>query len=117
MGKAVDRQAGSCKILAGLRAGDGLRSVRARPSSIKRDRDRRTTSTGKMPGERTCKVTLDPGDHYGHSGQNQGPGASLPGPDTGHPLHRAGSHHDPEYTRNEPGHPEDKRSGWCRQIA
>jgi hypothetical protein len=34
-------------VLAGLRSGDGPRSVRARPSSIKRDCGRRTTSTGK----------------------------------------------------------------------
>ena len=34
------------RILAGLRSGDGLLSVRARPSSLKRDSDRRTTSIG-----------------------------------------------------------------------
>ena len=32
--------------MAGLRSGDGALSVRARPSSLKRNRDRRTTSTG-----------------------------------------------------------------------
>jgi hypothetical protein len=33
-------------VLAGLRSGDGPLSVRVRPSSLKRDCDRRTTSTG-----------------------------------------------------------------------
>ena len=40
-------QAKGARVLAGLRSGDGLLSVRARPSSIKRDCGRRTTSTGE----------------------------------------------------------------------
>jgi hypothetical protein len=35
-----------CLTRAGLRSGDGPLSVRVRPSSLKRDRDRRATSTG-----------------------------------------------------------------------
>ena len=35
------------RVLAGLISGDGPLSVRVRPSSLKRDRDRRTTSTGE----------------------------------------------------------------------
>ena len=35
------------KFLAGLRSGDGPLSIRIRPSSLKRDCDRRTTSTGE----------------------------------------------------------------------
>ena len=35
------------RVLAGLRSGEGPLSVRARPSSIKRDCDRRATSTGE----------------------------------------------------------------------
>ena len=35
------------RVVAWLRSGDGPLSVRARPSSIKRDCDRRTTSTGE----------------------------------------------------------------------
>jgi hypothetical protein len=35
------------RVLARLRSGDGPLSVRVRPSSLKRDCDRRATSTGK----------------------------------------------------------------------
>jgi hypothetical protein len=55
--------------LAGLRSGDGPLSVRARPSSIKRDCDRRTTSTGERCLVNVREVALDPGDLCGHSGQ------------------------------------------------
>jgi hypothetical protein len=34
-------------VPAGLRSGDGPLSIRVRPSSLKRDRDRGTTSTGE----------------------------------------------------------------------
>ena len=34
------------RFMAGLRSGDGPLSVRARPSNLKHDCDRRTTSTG-----------------------------------------------------------------------
>ena len=55
-------QAEAARVLAGLRSGDGPLSVRVRPSSLKRNCDRRTTSTGeKVPGERIREVTLDPG--------------------------------------------------------
>ena len=55
--------------MAGLRSGNGPLSVRARPSSIKRDCDRRTTSTG-----RKCLVNVHAKSRlipelYGHSGQ------------------------------------------------
>ena len=39
-------KAEGARVLAGLRSGDGPLSVRARPSSLKHDCDRRTTSTG-----------------------------------------------------------------------
>jgi hypothetical protein len=55
---------------ADLRSEDGPLSVRVRPSSLKRDCPRRTTSTGgKVPGKRTREVALDPGDLCRHSGQ------------------------------------------------
>ena len=41
------RQAEGASVLAGLRSGDGPLSVRVRPSSLKRDCDRRATSTGE----------------------------------------------------------------------
>ena len=44
-----------------------------------------------MPGERTRKVTLDLVS-TDTPVRNQGPGRSLPGPDSGHPLHGAGGH-------------------------
>jgi hypothetical protein len=62
------RRTEGARALAGLRSRDGPLSVRVRPSSLKRDRARRTTSTGNVPGARTREVTLDPGDHCGHSG-------------------------------------------------
>ena len=40
-------QAEGARALAGLSSGDGPLSVRIRPSSLKRDCDRRTTSTGE----------------------------------------------------------------------
>jgi hypothetical protein len=84
-------QAAGAGVLAGLRAGDGPLSVRARPSSIKRDCGRRATRTGgRCPEERTREVTLDPGDLCEHSGQRPRARPSLPGPDAGHPLHSAG---------------------------
>jgi hypothetical protein len=43
----IGMRAEDAKVLAGLRSGDGPLSVRARPSSIKRDCDRRATSTGE----------------------------------------------------------------------
>jgi hypothetical protein len=66
----IGRRAEDAKVLTGLRSGDGPLSVRARPSSIKRDCDRRATSTGE-----TClahlhaKSRLILGCLCGHSGQ------------------------------------------------
>ena len=54
----------------------------------------------KVPGQRTRKVTLDPGDLYGTPVRNQGPGRSLPGPDAGHPLHYAGRYEGISMIRN-----------------
>src|ERR1700736_4910338 len=79
--------------MAGLGAGDGPLSVRVRPSSIKHDCDRRTTSTGEGAGERTREVTLDTGASTDTPAKDQGPGMSLPDPDAGHPLHGEGGHH------------------------
>jgi hypothetical protein len=50
-------------VLAGLRAGDGPLSVRVRPSSIKRDSDRRPTSTGEkclVNVHAKSRLTLEP---------------------------------------------------------
>ena len=52
-----------------VRSGDGPPSVRARPSSIKRDCARRPTSTGEKRLVNVRQVTLDAGELYGHSGQ------------------------------------------------
>ena len=45
-----------------------------------------------MPGARTREVTLDPGASTDTPARNHGAGASLPGPDAGHPLHGARRH-------------------------
>ena len=42
----AQQQTEDTRVLAGLGSGDGPPSVRVRPSSLKRDRDRKTTSTG-----------------------------------------------------------------------
>ena len=78
-------------VLAGLRAGDGPLSVRARPSSLKRDCDRRTMSTGgKCRVYAHAKSRLTRGVSADTPARRQGPSRSLPGPDAGHPLHTAG---------------------------
>ena len=81
------------RVLAGLGSGDGPLSVRTRPSSLKRDCARRTNQRRrKGAGQCTRKVTLDPVATADTPVRNQGPGRSLPGPDAGHPLQRAGGH-------------------------
>ena len=86
-GSGSQRMEGA-RALAGLRSGDGPLSVRVRPSSLKRDCARRTTSTGgKMPGQRTREVTLDPGDLCGHSGQKPRGRGEPARTDAGHPRH------------------------------
>ena len=97
-------------------SGDGPLRIRVRPSSLKRDRDRRApvqASTGK-----TCLVTVHAKSRLTLETtadtplRNQGPGRSLPGPDAGHPLQGVGGHggsiHDLEYARNDLGHPRDE---------
>ena len=77
--------------MAWLRSGDGPLSVRARPSSIKRDRDRRATSTGEkrlVNVHATSRLTPEP--LRALRSETQGPGRSLPGPDAGHPLQGTG---------------------------
>ena len=66
------------RVLAELRSGDGPLSVRARPSSIKHDCDRRTTSTsGKclVNAHAKSRLTLDSTDTPVAGGQrwNVGP--------------------------------------------
>jgi hypothetical protein len=79
------------RALAGLRSGDGPLSVRARPSSIKRDCDPRTTSSGgNCLVNVHAKSRLIPETSTDTPVRRQGPGRSLPGPDAGHPLHSAG---------------------------
>ena len=51
------------RVVAGLRSGDGPLSVRVRPSSIKRDCDRRATSTGEkclVNVHAKSRLTLEP---------------------------------------------------------
>ena len=68
--------------MAGLRSGDGPLSVRARPSGLKRDCDRRTTSGGDAEGcypqrhgaleEDDPAMQFDaPGDHGAQSDQGR----------------------------------------------
>jgi hypothetical protein len=58
----ADGRIEDARVLAGLRSGDGPLSIRARPSSIKRDCDRRATSTGeKRPVNVHAKSRLTPG--------------------------------------------------------
>jgi hypothetical protein len=83
----------ACRPCAGLSSGDGPLSVRARPSSIKCDCDRRTTGAGgRCPANVHAKSHLIPETSTGTPVERQGPGSSLPGPDAGHPLHSAGRH-------------------------
>ena len=56
-------QAEGARVLAGLRSGDGPLSVRVRPSSLKRDCDPRTTSTGEkclVNVHAKSRLTLEP---------------------------------------------------------
>jgi hypothetical protein len=53
----------SARVLAGLGSGDGPRSIRVRPSSLKRDCDRRTTSIGEkclVDAHAKSRLTLEP---------------------------------------------------------
>ena len=97
-------RAEGARVLAGLRSGDGPLSVRVRPSSLKRDCDRRTTSTGEkclVNVHAKSRLTLEPLRTL--RSEDQGPGGSLPGPDAGHPLHGAGSHDTAAQYSNHPG--------------
>jgi hypothetical protein len=66
-------------ILAGLRSGDGPLSVRARPSSLKRDYDRRTTSTdGKCLVNVHAKSRLTPEPLRTLRSETKGQAAACP---------------------------------------
>ncbi len=113
--RAVGMHAEGARALAGLRSGDGPLSIRVRPSSLKHACNRRTTSTGEkcqVNGHARSRLTLE--TSAGTPAINQGTGGSLPGPDTGHPLHSAGGHvgspHDPAHTRTEPAARETRQS-------
>jgi hypothetical protein len=91
-----------CLTWLGSDPGIAPLSVRVRPSSLKRDRDHRTTSTGE-----TClvnvhhaksRLTLEP--NADTPVRRQGPGGSLPGLDAGHPLHDTGGHEALSMIRN-----------------
>ena len=59
----VGMQAEDARALAGLSSGDGPLSIRVRPSSLKRDCDRRTTSTGeksRVNVHAKSRLTLEP---------------------------------------------------------
>ena len=96
------------RVVAWLRSGDGPLSVRARPSSLKRDCDRRATSTGEkrlVNVHAKSRLTLETSTDT--PVRNQGPGRSLPGPDAGHPLQGAG--------RNQTGHRHYRSSSASRK--
>jgi hypothetical protein len=88
-------------VQTGVRSGDDPLSVRARPSSIKCDCARWTTSTGgKCPANVHAKSHLILETSADTPVRKQGPGRSLPGPDAGHPLHATGGHEAVSMTRN-----------------
>src|SRR5271157_1855361 len=67
------------RVVAWLRSGDGPLSVRARPSSIKRDCDRRATNTGeKRLVNVHAKSPLDPGDLRTLRSEDNGQAAACP---------------------------------------
>ncbi len=100
------------RALAGLSAGDGPLSVRARPSSLKHDCDRRATSTGGKSRvnvhTKSCLI-LEPLRTL-RSG-TKGQARACPDRTRAIPCKvRAGTgrFHDPEYTRNDLDHPRDE---------
>ena len=106
----------------GLRSGDGMRSVRARPCSLNRDRRRSTTGTSQS----ACLVNVHAKPPLIREplpalrAEAKGPGPShLPGqtraiPRTAQAV--TGNLHDPENTRDDLDHPGDERSSPGRQI-
>jgi len=85
--------AGGAGVQAGLKSGDGPLSVRARPSSLKLDLARRTPSTGgKCLVNVHATSRLTPETAADTPVRSHRAGASLPGPDAGHPLHGARRH-------------------------
>jgi len=96
--------AGWRDVLAGLRSEDGPLSVRVRPSSLKRDCDRRTTNTGgKCSANAHAKSRLTLGCLCGHSGQKTRARPEPARPDAGHPLQGAGGHDTAAECSNDPG--------------
>ena len=86
------RQADGASVLAGLRSGDGPLSIRVRPSSLKHDCDRRTTSTGErclVNVHAKSRLTLEPTDTPGKQIRVRQEPARA---DADHPLHGAGGH-------------------------
>jgi hypothetical protein len=74
-----------------VRSGDGPLSVNVRPSSLKRDRDRRTTSSGgRTPSDVHARSRLTLETTADTPVRNQGPGRGCPDR-TGHPLYRGRS--------------------------
>ena len=93
--RAIPQHARAPETPAGRRSGDGPLSVRARLSGLKRDCARPATGTGgRCLANVHVKSRLTPETTAGTPARNRGSGGSLPGPDAGHPLHRAGGHDD-----------------------
>ena len=105
---------------AGLRSGDGPLSVRVRPSSLKRDCDRRATSTGGkclVDVHAKSRLMLEPLRTL--RSEDKGQAGACPDRTRAIPCTvRAvtGRFHDPEYTRNDLGGPRDERSSPGRQA-
>ena len=82
----IRKLAEGARVLAGPGSGDGPLRIRARPSSIKRDCGRRTTSAGRR-FLANVHATLDPGDLCGHSGQKTRARPEPARTDAGHDPH------------------------------
>ena len=84
-------QAEGARVLAGLRSGDGPLSVRVRPSSLKRDCDRRATSTGgKCLVNVHAKSRLTPEPLRTLRSEDKGQAGACPDRTRAIPLHGAG---------------------------
>jgi hypothetical protein len=91
---------GLSRSVSAPRAGDGPLSVRARPSSLKRDYDRRATSTGgKYLVNVHAKSRLIPEPLQALRPETKGQAGACPDR-AGHPLYGAGGHGVPTIVRD-----------------
>ena len=100
----------------GSRSGDGPLSVRVRPSSLKHDRDRRTTSTGGkclVNVHAKSRLILEPLRTL--RSEDKGQARACPDRTRAIPCNpRARGDHDPEDTRNGLGHLREQRPSTSR---